>query len=235
MNKGRSRSLLRRVAFVTVVLGCLIAAGWVIYRRVFAAAPGIEPDPSLYSVRGVDLSAHNGEIDFASLADEGIEFVMLKATEGTDFKDRRFVDNYRLATAAGLKVGAYHFFRFDTDGRMQALNLLHSVRNRNLDFPLVIDIEEWGNPDAIATSAIIARLRDMIAHLGRYGYEVMLYTNKDGYDRFVKGNFDSYPLWLCSFTEIEPDVEWDMWQYTHHGRVSGVAGLVDLNTLSPEH
>lgn len=222
----------RRLGIAATIAVIAIAA-WAIYSRLFAPSPGVTPDPAVYTVKGIDISAHNGDIDFSRVAADGIDFAIIKATEGTDFKDRKFVDNIRQARQAGLRTGAYHFFRFDTDGRMQAINLLHSVRGRDLDFPLIIDVEEWGNPDAVATSEIVGRLRDMVGHLERYGREVILYTNKDGYDRIVKGNFDSYPLWLCSFSEIDPQTDWLMWQYSHRGHVDGISGSVDLNTLNP--
>ena len=98
------------------------------------------PDPERYEVRGIDVSAHNGEIDFPIVRDDGYEFVLIKATEGATFKDRRFISNLRRAREAGLKVGAYHFFRFDTPGYMQGLNFLNSVKARALDLPLVIDV-----------------------------------------------------------------------------------------------
>lgn len=207
-------------------------AGSAIWRKVLSSAPSAVPDPTVYTTRGVDISAHNGDIDFERVAADGIDFVLIKATEGTDFKDRNFNTNYRLARRANLRTGAYHFFRFDTDGRLQAINLLHSTRNLPLDFPLIIDVEEWGNPDAIATSEIIGRLRDMIAHLRYFNRDIIIYTNKDGYDRFIHGNFDDYPLWLCSFTDIDPSIKWHMWQYTHRGRVDGISGHVDINVLN---
>lgn len=201
------------------------------YRRYMGSLP--EPSLTEYPVRGIDLSAHNGEIDFDRVAATGnVDFVMLKATEGTNFKDARFVDNYRRAVRAGLKVGAYHFFRFDSDSEMQAFNLLHSLRNRPVDLPVAIDIEEWGNPDGLATSKIVASLRLLVRTIEDAGYPVMLYTNKDGYQRFIKGNFDNYPLWICSFTDPPVDSDWVMWQYSHRGSVDGIDGKVDLNAFA---
>lgn len=226
MNRTAKKIFVLGAAAIMVVMG-----GSLIYRRVLAPASAVVPDPVAYPIRGVDLSAHNGDVDFDRVASDGISFALLKATEGTDFKDSRFAENYDRARNVGLRVGAYHFFRFDTDGRLQAINLLHSVRNREVDFPLVIDVEEWGNPDAIATSEIVGRLRDMISHLRYFGRDVMIYTNKDGYERFVRGNFDDYPLWLCSFTEIDPTINWHLWQYTHRGRVAGVGGNVDISVM----
>lgn len=226
---------MRRLAIAAIIMGSIAvtAVGILhVYRNFRASVPEIEPDAAVYPIRGIDVSAHNGEIDFERVRADGYSFVMIKATEGTDFKDRNFVDNIRSARSAGLKVGAYHFFRFDTDGNLQALNFLHSLRNRSLDFPAVIDVEEWGNPDGTATSQIVSRLRQMIERMEYHGVDVVLYTNKDAYDRFIRDNFANYPLWICSFTELAPNLEWRIWQYTHRGSVDGISGNVDLNVLA---
>lgn len=212
----------------------LVAATWFVKTAFFSTQPGVEPDSELYPVRGIDISAHNGAVDFEKVKADGYEFVIIKASEGTDFKDRNFTDNLRRAREAGLNTGAYHFFRFDTDGMMQALNLMHSLRFHNLSFPAVIDIEEWGNPDVIATRDIISNLRNMITTLEANGIDIILYSNKDGYDRFIKGNFDNYPLWISSFSEPGPDINWSIWQYSHSGKVDGTESKVDLNAIKPE-
>lgn len=227
---GRRSKLTAVMLFVAAITVC---GAMLVYRRYIAAGPKANPDAAIYPERGIDVSAHNGEIDFNMVRDEGYKFVFIKATEGTNFKDKKFVDNIRRAKRSGLKVGAYHFFRFDTDGRMQAINLMHSLRNRQLDFPVAIDIEEWGNPDGNETSRIIANLRNMIEMLEYSGQKILLYTNKDGYNRFIKGNFDNYPLWICTLSDPEPEMKWNVWQYSHSGRVKGVSGKVDLNTINP--
>lgn len=189
------------------------------------------PDPAKFEIRGIDVSAHNGEIDFPIVRDDGFEFVLIKATEGASFKDRRFINNLRRAREAGLKVGAYHFFRFDTPGYMQGLNFLNSVKSRQLDLPLVIDVEEWANPNSQATALVLDRLVEMIDHLERHGYRVMLYTNKNGFARFIRGRLEGYHLWLCSLA-VEPEQErWTLWQATHNGRVRGIKGAVDINAF----
>lgn len=224
----------RRAVPIVALLAAVAAAvvGYTAIRRYSGGVP--EPSREDYAVRGIDISAHNGAVDFAELSHSGeVDFVMMKATEGTNFKDARFIDNYRGATEVGLKIGVYHFFRFDSDSEMQALNLLHSVRHRAIDFPLVIDIEEWGNPDGLATSKIVSSLRTMISVLETAGHQVMLYTNKDGYRRFVEGNFDDYPLWICSFSDPPVDGDWSVWQYSHRGSVPGIRGKVDMNVIRP--
>lgn len=190
------------------------------------------PDPEKYAVRGIDISAHNGEIDFEKVAADGISFVIIKATEGGTFKDKRFVENVRKAREAGLKVGAYHFFRFDTPGYMQGLNFLNSIRGRKMDLPLVIDLEEWANPNSQPTPMVLNRLNEMIDHLESHGHTVMIYTNKNGYARFFKGRLEGYPLWLCSLVDEPQDIDWTFWQATHNGRVDGIEHPVDINAFN---
>ncbi|MDE6125787.1 MAG: hypothetical protein K2G30_02425 [Muribaculaceae bacterium] len=222
---------------ITILLAAILLsggafAGLFLYGRYFGKAPN--PSEELYPVRGIDLSAHNGAVDFSILSEQGISFAYLKATEGTDFADRYFLDNARRALQCGIPCGAYHFFRFDTDGELQALNFHNSLQGREFTLPPAIDIEEWGNPDGHATAKIVERLRRMVQTLERLGHSPVLYTNKDGYYRFVRGNFDNYPLWICSFTDPPLEgarVTWTFWQYSHRGRLAGVEGTVDLNVF----
>ncbi len=218
---------MRKWVAITVATVAVASAAWWYFRP---GGPAVTPSREEFPVRGVDISAHNGAVDFTALRADSIDFVIIKASEGTDFKDPNFHDNYRRARAAGLAVGAYHFFRFDTPGYMQALNLLHSVRGKQLDLPLVIDIEEWGNPNDRATSTISSQLRVMAGLLEQEGYKVMLYSNKDGYDRFLRAGFSGYPIWIASLTG-QPDMQWTFWQYTHSGSVRGVPSSVDVNTF----
>lgn len=191
-----------------------------------------QPSREAYPVRGIDISAHNGNVDFKLVAEEGIEFVIMKATEGATFKDSRFGANHRAARDAGLKVGAYHFFRFDVDGSLQAMNLINSVNGRRLDLPVMIDIEEWTNPDDVSTPEILKRISGMVDHLQRSGYDVALYTNKDGHRRFIDNSFSDLPLWICSFTDPPSKKQWHLWQYNHRGHIDGIDGPVDLNVFN---
>lgn len=184
-----------------------------------------------HEIVGIDVSAHNGDIDFDAVKDEGIEFVIIKASEGGTFKDRKFVENVRKARKAGLKIGAYHFFRFDTPGYMQGLNFHNSLHGRELDLPAVIDIEEFTNPNFQATRLVMNRVIEMADYLESHGYRVMLYTNKKGHTRFIKGQLETYPLWICSLGSKPEDIDCHIWQATHHGSVVGITTEVDINVF----
>lgn len=214
--------------FIVTLLTAGAVAGLALSLCYNTRAPQIEPD---FPVKGIDVSSHNGDIDFDTLSAQGISFTLIKATEGSTFKDPSFHSNYSKAAKAGLKIGAYHFFRFETPGHMQAINLLNSVRGRKLDFPLIIDIEEWGNPYVRPTEEITGELSEMIDYITSSGYPVMLYTNKDGHNRFIQGRFDTIPLWICSLTDNPADTVWTLWQYSHRGGLRGFGGNVDLNVF----
>ncbi len=203
------------------------------YNRYFSERAN--PSAEVYKVRGIDVSAHNGEIDFSVLKRQGVAFAYVKATEGTDFRDRNFVKNAVGLKRAGIAAGGYHFFRFDTDGEMQAFNFIRALKGREFELPPAVDVEEWANAEGIGTGRIMRELRVMLDVLGHEGYEPVIYTNKDGYDRFVKEKLENYPLWICSFSDppLDKGVGWDIWQYSHRGRLDGIEGYVDMNTLNP--
>ncbi len=220
------------VSVAFVLLMCFSA--WRIFRP---HERHVELDRSHYPIKGLDLSAHNGTPDFDSIAAAGIDFVYLKASEGESFRDTGFLRNYSQARKNGIAVGAYHFFRFDCDGRSQALNMLQTVNGCNLDLPLAIDIEEAGNPASFSTELIISRLETMVSYLRAYGYRVIVYTNKNGYTRFLLPSFgepdEETGLWICSFTNPPlPHKQWSLWQHSHKGRIPGVKGDVDMNTFN---
>ncbi len=186
-------------------------------------------DPERYPVRGIDVSAHNGKLNLDAAASDGIEFVFIKASEGSDHKDNNFSINYEKARKAGLKTGAYHYFRFDKDGVKQARNFLEALGYRPLDLGIAIDVEEAGNAHGVDTLDVKRRLHDMVDYLHLLGHRVMLYTNRDGYYDYIAEEFHGLPLWICSFNRVPINADWTFWQYDHHGRVKGIKGDVDLN------
>ena len=199
------------------------------------------PYPSLrnrYATKGIDIARYAGKVDWELVADQGYGFVYMKATEGSSLVDANYNRYYSKAKQAGLRVGAYHFFRFDQAGSDQAQNFLSTALIDTTDMPLVIDVEEYTNYEVNETQAqeVRAVLTEMIAIVeSRVGRKVMLYTNKNGYDRIIAGFFKDNPIWICDISGSRPSLsdgrEWTMWQHTHNARIKGVQGNVDLNVV----
>lgn len=217
--------LLLGAAALVVLIGAYVA--W-----HFILPHSVNVDRYRYPVAGIDVSKHNGDIDFEQVSDDDYQFVFIKASEGKTYKDDAFERNYEQAREAGLKVGAYHFFRKNRTAREQADNLLAAIRGKHLDLPLVIDLEDdWGNGATVSRQTAIDRVMEMIDILAGKGYRVMIYTNLDGYEKYYKDLLGDHDLWLCSFTspDLLPHLPHVIQQFSHEGTVSGIDGNVDLN------
>ncbi|MDE5573880.1 MAG: hypothetical protein K2N79_04860 [Muribaculaceae bacterium] len=215
---------------ISIVFAVAICAA-VIYLIARPSVTEAHPDLDNYPVKGLDLSAHNGDVNFDSIA-VNYDFVILKATEGGNWTDRSFETNFMKAREAGLKVGAYHYFRFDRDGLPQAINIYNTLYNKRLDLPVAIDVEDHGNPQGIDRDIVIGRLRQLVDFLVNHNIRLMFYTNKLGYNRYVEDDFSGYPLWISSFSDPPIHTPWTLWQYTHSGKVVGVPGLADINLFN---
>ena len=221
----------RNIVILSIILIAITAIG-IFYVFNTNRRTHINIDRQRYPITGIDISAHNGEINFSQVAESGIQFVYIKATEGATFKDARFQYNYKNARKAGLKVGVYHFFRFNIDGKSQALNIINSIKGKNIDLPIAIDIEEYTNNKKISTDIIISRILSLIKTLNDNKLPFILYTNKKGFRRFIKNYLKDYPLWICSFSNPPINSDWLIWQHSHKGSIKGISGDTDLNTFN---
>ena len=237
--KRRRRKVIKIILIALGVMAVLASAlAWWAYKNrtdIFHWMRGeIEINRSKYPIVGIDVSSHNGDIDFEKVKAQGYSFVIIKASEGEYHHDSRFAKNYDNARAAGLKVGAYHFFRKKTDGLNQAKNFLETIGWRKLDLPPVIDVEDWSNDPMVQNERTQKHLDDMIDNLRSRGHKVMIYTNGDGYKKYIKDGQININLWLCAFKQ--PDaiahIPHQLQQYSHWGRVNGIWGDVDLNVFN---
>jgi lysozyme len=90
-----------------------------------------QPDRGAYPIRGIDISHHQGRIDWQAVAADDVAFAYIKASEGGDYIDPAFADNRRRARAAGVKTGAYHFFTLCRNGSDQARHFLTVLRGQD--------------------------------------------------------------------------------------------------------
>ena len=232
---SRHSKVFKRVLLGLAVLFVLLLGFWGYENRhtIYYWWHGeVVVDRSKYPILGIDISSHNGDIDFYMVKNNDYSFVIIKASEGEDVLDSLFTTNYNRARANDLKVGAYHYFRKNTDGINQAKNFVEAVGWRKLDLPLIIDVEDEIN-DNVSDEITLKNLNAMIDNLQSRGYKVMIYTNGNGYKKYVKDR-QLINLWLCSFKN--PDdikhIPHQIQQYSHHGRVEGINGDVDLDVFN---
>lgn len=215
----------------------LLTAGLLFYGGVLHFN---NPSVEKYPVRGVDVSAYQGEIDWEVLAGEGIRFAFIKATEGSSFVDRQFAQNYESAMKTSLRVGAYHFFSYDTGGQTQAENFISVVPADDRLLPPVVDLEFYGDkeknpPDKAQTQKELAVLLSALeAH---YGKPPIIYATEKSYRLYVAGAFAGNDIWIRNVwtkPTLSDGRAWTFWQYTDRARLKGYAGVekfIDMNVF----
>ena len=196
-----------------------------------------------YEVRGVDVSEYQGEVDWDKIKEQGISFAFIKATEGSESKDRYFNNNYEKLKNTDMLLGVYHFFSFESSGEEQAGNYINTVGNIENDDTLIlpiIDVEYYGNYKSAKPSKdwVIEEMQTMLDKMEEtYRVKPMIYTTMEFYDYYINGNFSDYDIWIRDVI-TKPNLEnrdWKFWQYTGKGKLDGYSGkekFIDLNVFN---
>ncbi len=188
---------------------------------------------------GVDVSHFQGHVDWGKVREAGTLFAFARVIDiaaGTA-GDARFAQNWPAMLDAGLRRGAYCFFRVNHDAAQQASIFLDLVRNLGaMDLPPVLDLEELGvqgsSPQQILDAAHIW-LNRVEAGLGK---RPIVYTDQNTMTTFLHDStaFAGYPLWQAAYRATAPAppkgwAKWHFWQHSSKGNVAGIQGNVDLN------
>lgn len=200
----------------------------------------IEADGSVKKV-GIDVSEHQGNIDWATVAGE-VDFAFVRVgyrgyTGGNIATDAYYSSNMQGAIENGVPVGVYFYsqaINYD-EGVEEANFVLSQLGDYNLSYPVVLDREDPMQEDARTndlsqeehTQAALGFLETIAAS----GRQVMMYTNKTYYALYLDlERIYQYPIWYAQYAD-EPDwpYEFSIWQYTESGGIPGIAGSVDLN------
>jgi lysozyme len=204
---------------------------------VAACLPRADPEPSARvlppAAVGIDLSHHNGAVNWNALDEEAVDFIYLKATEGRDWTDPDFQDHWIEATRRGYTVGAYHFYILCKPWEAQAVNFIRAVEVRSGTLPPAVDLEYAHNCDPFrdeaGTKAEVQAFLDRLE--AEYGAVPVLYTTKEFHADWIAGSFDRYPLWIRSI-DGPPGMPYAIWQHDMKGKMAGIEGAVDLNVAA---
>lgn len=198
------------------------------------------PSEKEYPIRGVDVSHYQGEIDWSVLSQQGIRFAFIKATEGSSHIDERFMENWDRAAKTDLRIGAYHFFSFESAGKTQAANFCSRVTAVANMLPPVVDVEPYGtysDIDHIIKKQVMTELMDYLSIVGeKYGIKPIIYTTEDLYNTLIAGNLSGYDIWIRSvYSQPSVNTQWTFWQYTNRKRLAGYLGderYIDMNVFN---
>ena len=205
--------------------------------RIFFNSYGIHIPPN-YEIHGIDVSKYQGSINWSlvrGMEDGGVKlgFVFMKATEGLDRVDVRFERNWAAAKKVGMVRGAYHFFNPYKSGEEQAEHFIEQVKLEKGDLPPVLDIETIGTVrERDLRKRAKAFLNALEAH---YHVKPIIYTSVKFYEHRLGDEFDEYPLWVAHYLQFDaPRINrnWQIWQHSEKGQVSGIKGKVDFNVFN---
>jgi lysozyme len=195
------------------------------------------PSDRRFPVQGIDVSHHQGRIDWRELPGQGVDFAYIKASEGGDHRDRAFAANWARARAAGVRRGAYHFFTLCRSGADQAANFIAAVPIEPDALPPAVDLEQLGNCSRkVPSAAFHKELADYLRLVeARYRKPVLLYLTREFDQAYQVSARVRRPLWLRSLI-VEPRFgarPWQLWQVSNFRRLRGIEARIDWNVQRP--
>lgn len=239
------------VALVLLAVAALIAKPYLKERQSVGKGAVV---PSGYYCYGIDISRYQTDIEWDKikvLTDahgcttnsvnqakdiRNVSYVFIKATEGNTLKDKNFKKHWRNAGKAGIRRGAYHFFRSSKDAEVQASHFIKTVGVlSDNDLPPVLDIEtiHKGCSHKSLNEKALTWLKTVETHYGRKPivYSSAAFIN-DILCEEIKTN---YPIWVAHYGAKSPRCKkWHIWQFADDAVVYGIDGYVDLNVTTEQ-
>lgn len=194
------------------------------------------PSRADFPLQGIDISHHQGKIRWEELRTENVSFIIIKATEGGDFVDPRFAENWANSRENGYPTGAYHFYRLCKSGREQAEHFIRTVPYDSSSLPPTIDLEFGGNCKTTqSTAEVMYEIQEFLTLLEQhYHKRPMLYATREFYDQYLTDRWQDYPLWIRDIYQQPtlPHRAWSLWQFANRAHLRGIDTYVELNALN---
>ncbi len=192
---------------------------------------------------GIDVSHHQGAVDWASVKAAGYDFAFLRigyrgyGKAGNVCKDREFERNLTEARKAGVLVGVYFFAQAinEAEAQEEATAVLSWLDGRKLDLPIVYDpesiLDDEARTDNVTGEQFTKNTARFCERVAEAGYEPMIYANMlwEAYELDLE-KLSDYPIWYADYEALpQTPYAFAFWQYGNEGRVTGVSGDCDLN------
>lgn len=192
---------------------------------------------------GVDVSHHQADIDWESVAASGMKFAFVRlgyrgyGKEGTMHEDSLFEKNFKQAQAAGLDVGVYFFSQAVTEAeaKEEADFVIEHLKGKNPQLPVVFDpetiTEDEARTDNVSGEQFTKNAMAFCKEIKQAGYEPMIYCNMmwQAYELDL-GKLTDYPIWYADYREKpQTPYKFTYWQYTNSAEISGISGSADVD------
>lgn len=185
--------------------------------------------------RGIDVSKHNGVIDWSKVKKSGVDFAVIRAGYGRliEQKDVKFEKNYAGCKEQGIPCGAYWYSYAHSvaEAQTEARVFLQAIKGKQFEYPIYLDMEEQSQFN-LGKATCSAMAKAFLEILENAGYFVGIYSSKSGLESYIDANIrKKYSVWVAhvGVNKTSYSMPFDMWQYSWKGRIDGISGDVDCN------
>lgn len=192
-------------------------------------------------INGIDISSHNGVVDFSKLKSQGYTFVMLRVgyrgySNGALSKDMMFESNYKDAKENGLDVGGYFFSQAvnEDEGEGEADFMIKCIADKAFTYPLAIDTEKSGarlnkgRADNIKIEDRTAAVVGFCKRMEECGFYAMIYASEYWFKSNLQlDKLTAYDKWIAKWSVVKPSITCGMWQNTNSLKLAGISTRVD--------
>ena len=195
-------------------------------------------------IRGIDVSAWQGKIDWKTVADYGMGFAILRITEAGNVIDSYFEQNFSECRKYNIPVGAYKYSYAMTVAEIQseARKVVEVLNGRKLQYPVWLDLE-WNNQRSLGAEQIHKLAEAFEKIITAAGYKFGIYCNVDWYLNVICSHLKKYDFWIACYPEsdngtlqerLRPDFGVG-WQYSSKAKIPGISGTVDRNVFYKDY
>ena len=186
--------------------------------------------------KGIDISYHNGTIDWKRVKQSEVEYAIIRCGYGTNDKnqdDKKWEENVKGCIDNNIPYGVYLYSYADTveKASSEADHAIRLLQGKKLKYPVYYDLEEDKLRDKISKQTIADIAQTFCDKLSAKGYTVGIYANKDWFTNYLTDSrFNNWTKWVAQYNTVcNYKGKYDMWQCSSTGRVPGISGNVDLN------
>lgn len=195
-------------------------------------------------IKGIDVSAWQGKIDWKTVADYGMGFAILRITEAGNVVDSQFENNLAGCNKYNIPVGVYKYSYAMTIAEIQreARKVVSTLNGRRIQFPVFLDLEH--NNQRSLGSESIHKMADAFREIVEAaGYKFAIYCNVDWYENVICSHLKKYDFWIARYPanddgwlqeRLRPDFGVG-WQYSSKAKIPGISGTVDRNVFYKDY
>ena len=186
--------------------------------------------------KGIDVSYHNGTIDWKKVKQSEVEYAIIRCGYGTNDKnqdDKKWEENVKGCIDNNIPYGVYLYSYADTveKASSEADHAIRLLQGKKFKYPVYYDLEEEAIRKKLSKTEIANIAKTFCNKLSAKGYTVGIYANKDWFTNYLTDScFNNWTKWVAQYNTVcNYQGKYDMWQCSSTGRVPGISGNVDLN------